>query len=357
MSTLRDYLLQKRDAFHALQARPDDQVKPLDLRAQTTAEGRSGVRRIRIRDFQLLSDSPPDFAGYNLGPSSPELQLGVLSSCLTHIFLIQAADRNVPLDSLEVTISAQSGVAGAPTGEVPAPRYPQNIRYEVRLDTPASDEEIQSLQEAVERVCPIYNLLKVPQIITGKVNLTPSADDTDPGGLRAYLIEKRAALLRRRERAAQGDTPPQTLQAVARAEGRSGVRRVRIRDFQVISDSPPDFAGYNLGPSSPETQLGVLSSCLTHVFLIEAASRQVPLDALEVVVTAHQEPRAGKPGFEQTPRYPYDIQYEVNLISPAGAEEIEALHTAVKAICPIFNLLSQSQTVTGSVERVTASVH
>lgn len=58
--------------------------------AKVKAKGRSGVREIRIRDFQIISDSPEDYAGYSLGPSSPELQLGVLGSCLAHITLIQA---------------------------------------------------------------------------------------------------------------------------------------------------------------------------------------------------------------------------------------------------------------------------
>ena len=41
---------------------------------------------------------------------------------------------------------------------------------------------------------------------------------------------------------------PTVLSASVKAEGRSGVRRIRIRDFQIISDSGPDFAGYNSGP-------------------------------------------------------------------------------------------------------------
>src|SRR5436305_3720357 len=119
--------------------------------------------------------------------------------------------------------------------------------------------------------------------------------------LNEYLAQKRAAIEQRKQ---HPSSEPHVLQAQVRAEGRSGVRRIRIRDFQIISDSGPDFAGYNLGPSSPELQLGVLGSCLTHVFLIQAADREVPLDAIEVEVTGQMDPRAGKPGFEQIPIYP-----------------------------------------------------
>lgn len=86
MSDLKEYLAQKRDAVLRRRAHARSEgAHPLRLQAQAQAEGRSGVRRIRIRGFQVISDSLPDFAGYDLGPSSPELLLGALSSCLTHL--------------------------------------------------------------------------------------------------------------------------------------------------------------------------------------------------------------------------------------------------------------------------------
>src|SRR3982750_992949 len=113
--------------------------------------------------------------------------------------------------------------------------------------------------------------------------------------LREYLGQKRAALLARRESAKANGQGPHKLQAKVTAEGRSGVRRIRIRDFQILADTPADFAGYNFGPGSPELQLGVLGSCLTHIFRIQAADRQVPLDSLEVDVNAEIDYRAGQP--------------------------------------------------------------
>jgi uncharacterized OsmC-like protein len=170
MSTLREYLVQKRDALLARRAKPKSNgAGPHEISANVRAEGRSGVRRIRIRDFQILSDSPPDFAGYDFGPGSPELQLGVLGSCLTHIFLIQAADRQVPLDGIEVDVSGQLDPRANQPGFEQIPVYPHKIRYTVRINSPASDRELTELHEAVERVCPILNLLVNPQQIAGSV--------------------------------------------------------------------------------------------------------------------------------------------------------------------------------------------
>lgn len=168
--------------------------------------------------------------------------------------------------------------------------------------------------------------------------------------LNEYLAEKRLALDARQQRLTAGETTSHTLCANVRAEGRSGVRRIRIRDFQLISDSGPDFAGYNLGPSSPELQLGVLGSCLTHVFLIQAARLGVPLESLEVEVSGAMNPRAGRPGFETVPVYPHDLRYTVHLVSPAAPETISELHEAVERACPILNLLVNPQIIHGVVE-------
>ena len=111
--------------------------------------------------------------------------------------------------------------------------------------------------------------------------------------LREYLVQKRERLLAKRAAAAEKAPDPLQIAATVRAEGRSGIRRIRIRDYQIITDSATDFAGYGLGPTAPELQLGVLGSCLAHSFLIQAADRQTPIDALEVAVAAEIDARAG----------------------------------------------------------------
>lgn len=174
--------------------------------------------------------------------------------------------------------------------------------------------------------------------------------------LNDYLAEKRTAVLARHAAVEAGTAQPAHLKATVRAEGRSGVRRLRIRDHQIISDSPSDFAGYNLGPSSPELQLGVLGTCVTHIFLIQAAERQVPLQSLEVEVTGIIDPRAGRAGHEQTPIWPHQIAYTVHIDSPASRADIDALFEAVERNCPILNLLRNPQTIKAEVRLTNSRV-
>jgi len=173
--------------------------------------------------------------------------------------------------------------------------------------------------------------------------------------LNEYLGEKRQAIAARKSSIAAGEGVPMTLTARVRAQGRSGIRRIRIRDFQVISDSDADFAGYDLGPSSPELQLGVLGSCLTHTFLIQAATLGVPLDSLELEITGIIDPRAGSPGFEDVPIHPHEIRYVVFIASSAAPAEIRVLREAVERNCPILNLLRQPQAIAGEVRLTQAA--
>jgi uncharacterized OsmC-like protein len=164
-----------------------------------------------------------------------------------------------------------------------------------------------------------------------------------------YLRIKKPALDRIKAAAVAPGYAPQPLQAKVTAEGRSGIRRIRIRDFQVITDSPPSFVGFDLGPSSPELVLGALGSCLNHSFLIQAAAHGLKLDALEVEVTGQIDQRAGTPGNDGIPFHPHRIAYVFHVTSPASAEEIETVRAAVERSCPILNLIRRPQEITASL--------
>jgi uncharacterized OsmC-like protein len=117
----------------------------------------------------------------------------------------------------------------------------------------------------------------------------------------------------------------------------------------VVSDSPADFAGYDLGPSSPELLLGSLGSCLTHIFLIKAAELELPLESLQVEIEGDLDPRGGKPGYEKVPFFPHNIRYTAHIVSPADEGAVRAVHEAVEQWCPILNLLKQPQPLEGRV--------
>ena len=77
----------------------------------------------------------------------------------------------VPIDSIEVEVEAVIDPRALTAGFESTPVYPQNISYVVKIESSAPEARIEQLRVAVERACPILNLLKNPQTIAGRVAL------------------------------------------------------------------------------------------------------------------------------------------------------------------------------------------
>ena len=356
-------LLKRRlTALKTLEKTPSEQLQPIKLEAKTTAEQRSGVRRIRIRGHQIISDSGYDFAGYSLGPGSPESQLTIIASDIADTYLSQAALKGVPIDSLGVSITS------LPDSVRPEKRivYPHNLRYTIYVKSPASDEQLEELRQLTEKHSPIFNLISTKQTVKADIDYqqTPKELTVNPPyqpGLREYLKYKRAALLWRQNREHSGDADFSqakfdSIKAVpdrlhVEIEPVSGARRLHIRYFNLLHDNSAYLGGNDLGPSAHEHQLGVITSCITHITEIQAAQRNVVLDSLSVSVEGTLDLRAGRQGFENIPNYLQNIHYTLHVRSPHTYEEIVALRDAVEAVCPIYNLIISEQKIQGRIVR------
>jgi uncharacterized OsmC-like protein len=153
-------LAQRRDDF---QADPARAVVP--LKATSHCAGITGVRPVRMGDYIVVSDSAPGLAGNSLGPSSPEMLLGALASCLVHTYLLQAALLGIPLDSVTIDVQGHldmTGVVGLPSA---GPAQIEELRYTPTVSSPASAEAIAALHAAVASHCAVLNTLRLPQAI------------------------------------------------------------------------------------------------------------------------------------------------------------------------------------------------
>jgi len=365
--TLNDFLKRRLSALVVLNNTPSDQLKPIVLSAKTTAEQRSGVRRIRIRGHQIISDSDYSFVGYSLGPGSPESAITVIASDIADTYVSQAALKGVPIDSLGVSI------ASLPDSIPPKKRivYPHNLRYTIYVKSTATDQQLEELRQLTEKNSPIFNLISTKQVVTGDIDYkqTPKKLVAEPPyqpGLREYLKYKRIAVLWRQDRSKNSkgksgtepqkisqniENKPQPDRLHVEVDPVTGVRRLHIRYFNLLHDNPSYLAGNDLGPSSNEHQLGVITSCLTHITEIQAASQNVVLDSLGVSVEGTIDLRAGRPGFENVKPYLHDIHYTLHVRSPQPYNDIAALRDSVEAVCPIYNLIISEQKIKGQIVR------
>lgn len=173
MPTLSEYLAFKAHRMAALRenlAAPD--AAPASLRAVARVADGSGVRPVRIREFTIVTDSAPALAGYNLGPTAPELLLASLASCLAHTYLIVAANRGMRFETLEVEVTGQIDFRGVLEITPDAPIAPFGLTYLARVSGDVSDDELRRIQKDVERLCPVFRALVEPVAVSGRVERT-----------------------------------------------------------------------------------------------------------------------------------------------------------------------------------------
>lgn len=163
-----------------------------------------------------------------------------------------------------------------------------------------------------------------------------------------FLTDKRIALKAMMD-AATADPKPFVSTASVEVRGRSGVRAIRIRQFDLVSDTGPHLAGFDLGPTSPEYQLAALGGCIAHTAEMLAAEMELSIDEIAVEVTSQMHPLAQTPGYEDVPRVPHKLHYALTISSKEPGERIEALHRKIQETCPIYNLIRHPQPVSGDL--------
>ena len=165
-------------------------------------------------------------------------------------------------------------------------------------------------------------------------------------GLQAFLRQKAESMRRAAAERPTGGEWHEQIEAVCVADDATGVRKLRIRDWQIVGDSGPAFGGWNLGPSSPELLCGVVSTCLTHTYEIGAAVLEIPVDRIEVRVMAENNDARFLGIPTDDPAVPFNITAYASIHAPdATGAQVEALHDYARR-CPLTNLIRRANTVT-----------
>lgn len=166
--SLRTHLVQKGHAMRdAAVQRPTAEHWDEVLEARCIADDHTGVRKLAIRDFHFLGDGGAMIGGWDLGPTSPEYLLGVISTCLTHTYLCLAAMRDLPLDRVEVRVRANNNDAGFFGVASDRPPQPHDITITVDLAASTlSDAERAAFIAEGEDTCPVVRALREPQTIS-----------------------------------------------------------------------------------------------------------------------------------------------------------------------------------------------
>ncbi len=163
-----------KEAFHR-------NVKAMQARA-SIGKG-TAITKIRVTDglacsieegpWKLVTDMSPKSGGKGLGPNPGTLGRAALGSCLAVSYVQWAAVLDIPLISLEVEIQADYNSRGAYGWKEVSPAYSE-IRYLVRVDSPAEEEEVLRLLDLAEQHTTYFHLFTHPQALKRRVELLAS---------------------------------------------------------------------------------------------------------------------------------------------------------------------------------------
>ena len=183
LASLREYIWGKRQALQASKAKAEA-AKAKNPKADAEALRKAlapkqgpwvkvfpnGVRQLTVNDkYLILHDNPAYLGGTNLGFTSIEGVLGILGTCITHISLGQAAERALDVDSISLTVEAEWDPRAGRKGFENVSIAPQNVRYTLHVKTPENAQTVKEWIEAVEKICPMYNLFKDTQTFEHRI--------------------------------------------------------------------------------------------------------------------------------------------------------------------------------------------
>lgn len=121
----------------------------------------TAVTKVRLRDglacdiqegpWTLVAGMTEKYGGANEGPNPGVYGRAALGSCLAIGYAMWAARLNVPIESLDIEIHADYDVRGElGVADEVRPGYSQ-IRYVVRVSSPASEAEIQHWLDTADK--------------------------------------------------------------------------------------------------------------------------------------------------------------------------------------------------------------
>lgn len=127
---------------------------------ETSGKWESGLKTsISIRDFSsLIVDEPANLGGTDEGPNPLEYVLAGLTSCTSVMIALIAKEQDFIYETAsfknEGTLDFEGlmGVEGVST-------YFQTVNYTVYIKTEETDEKVSALKDAVEKRCPVLNIL------------------------------------------------------------------------------------------------------------------------------------------------------------------------------------------------------
>jgi uncharacterized OsmC-like protein len=114
---------------------------------------------VRSGDHSMTIDEPEMLGGTNQGPNPVEVVLSALGACQEITYRLYADKMEIPVTGVEVEVFGNIDLCGFfAVDDNVRPGY-TDITANVKIESTASDEDIQRLIEAVDAHCPVLDII------------------------------------------------------------------------------------------------------------------------------------------------------------------------------------------------------
>ncbi len=125
--------------------------------AATTIRLRDGTTcEVTHKHWKFLVDIGKGEGGNDAGPGPGILERGALGSCLAIGYSQVAAVMEVPVDSIEVKVESDMDARGMLGIDERPPGFVE-LRYQVRIESPAGEDAVMKVIEQTERFSPVLD--------------------------------------------------------------------------------------------------------------------------------------------------------------------------------------------------------
>src|SRR5262245_309703 len=162
---LRQLIEQTQRKF---KAEPESAVATFE--SQSTLQ--EGLRsEVEVREHKLVVDEPPELGGGDAGPNPVELVLAALGTCQEITYRAYATALGIPLERVSVNLTGTIDLKGFFAVDDTVRAGYQKVTGTVRLESTASDEQLEMLRTAVNAHCPVLDIIRNPVPVSLKLDI------------------------------------------------------------------------------------------------------------------------------------------------------------------------------------------
>jgi len=117
---------------------------------------------VKTRDFDVILDQPENMGSSDLGPRPSELLLAALAACHEVTYRLYADAMEIDLQDVAVSVTGVSDARGFFNVDDEVDAGFSEVYGQINIISNASEDDLERLQQAVNRHCPVLDDLRKP---------------------------------------------------------------------------------------------------------------------------------------------------------------------------------------------------